>query len=55
MIIGQIGNKKSKDLFPKELFTISVYSEKKDIDFEMSTGNIDVKPFLAQYIGENKS
>jgi len=50
MIIGQIGSKKAKDLFPKELFTISVYSEQKDIEFEMSTGNIDVKPFLCHYI-----
>lgn len=54
MVIAQIGNLKAKELYPREIFTISVYSEKKDIEFEQATGNIDVKPFIMAYIRENK-
>jgi hypothetical protein len=54
MIIGQIGARKGKNLFPDEAFTISVYSERREINFEQVTGNIDLKPLLISYINQNK-
>ena len=54
MVIGQIGKRKAKDIFPKEYFTLSVYCENKNIDFSHVTGHIDVAPFLSDYMTSNK-
>lgn len=55
MILGQIASQKGKNLFPDEVFTISVYSERREINFEQLIGNIDLKPLLISYINLNKN
>ena len=50
MVIGQIGKRKAKEIFPKEYFTLSVYCENRDIEFSQVTGHIDMVPFLSDYI-----
>lgn len=37
-------------MFPNEVFTISVYSEKKEVNFEQLIGKVDIKPLLISYI-----
>ena len=54
LILGQIGSNKGKDLFPNELFTFSVLSEKPDLNFEQAAGVIDLKPFITDYITNHK-
>ena len=49
VVIGQVGKRKAKDIFPKEYFTLSVYCENRDIEFSQVSGNIDVAPFLTNY------
>lgn len=54
LVLGQIGNNKEKDLFPNQLFTFSVLSEKPDVTFEQAAGVIDPKPFITDYIINHK-
>jgi len=50
IVIGQVGSKKAKQNYPREIATISVYCESKNIKFAAVSGNIEIRPYLEEYM-----